>query len=191
VEEPNQKQGVPSLLERSRSGDTSAFGALMAMHQQYAYIIAFRILRDEDHAKDVVQEAFLRIWKHLNRYQHSAKFTTWLHTIVVRLCYDRMKSEARRRAVLSRPTRDVKDLPFSRDLEHDVESRDISERILTLAKKLPPKQRLVFMLRDVQDWTIEEISRLAGMSVNTVKANLCYARKVIREGYERLERGTP
>ncbi|GJQ21224.1 MAG: hypothetical protein HBSIN02_15790 [Bacteroidia bacterium] len=63
MEEPNQNQAiVPLLIDRSKAGDTSAFGDLLTMHQDYAYSIAFRILRSEDHAKDIVLEAFLRVW---------------------------------------------------------------------------------------------------------------------------------
>ena len=189
MEQPDQNQAIVSLLvDRSKAGDTSAFGALMTMHQGYAYSIAFRILRSEDQAKDVVQEAFVRIWKHVARYHETAKFTTWLYTIVVRLCYDRMKSEKRRWNLFAREERASQEHePVSRSLESEVEGRDTVDRILALAKELPPKQRLVFMLRDLQDWTIGEISEMTRMSVGTVKANLCLARKALREAYNELE----
>ena len=181
---------VSMLMERCRSGDMSAFRHIVEIHQHYAYTIAFRVLRDEESAKDVVQEAFIRVWKHIAMYQTTVKFTTWLYKIVVHLCYDRMKMESRRRKIvgLFGAMTQNEDLADGRNPVDAYETRDIAEHLLALAKRLPPRQQLVFMLRDVQDFTIAEIAEITEMSAGSVKTNLCYARQRIRAAYEGLER---
>ena len=163
----------------------------MESQQQYAYALAFRLLHDEDDAKDVVQEAFIRVWNNLARYTPEVKFTTWLYKIVVNLCYDRIKMEARRRTLFGYVSRLLNrdDIPDGNDLQQAAENVDLSERILSAAKKLPPVQNLVFHLRDVQDFSIEEISEIAGISAGSVKTNLCYARKRLRIAMIHMQEG--
>lgn len=185
---------VQGLVVRSLEGDLSAFRSLMESQQRYAYAVAFRVLRDEDSAKDVVQDAFIRVWRNLARYRPEIRFTTWLYKIVVNLCYDRMKMESRRNARFGRigGLFGDKDIADSRDLHRQVESRDLREHVLAAAKELPPKQRLVFHLRDIQDFSIEEIAEIARMSVGAVKTNLCYARRLIRIAVTQMqESGQP
>ena len=81
------------------------------------------------------------------------------------------------------------DIPDGNDLQQAAENVDLSERILSAAKKLPPVQNLVFHLRDVQDFSIEEISEIAGISAGSVKTNLCYARKRLRIAMIHMQEG--
>jgi len=178
-----------NLIERCRSGDLAAFTALMHGHQHFAYNVAFKVVQNGDSAADIVQEAFIRVWKNLHRYDDSARFTTWLYKIVVHLCYDRLKMESRRQRLFQSIGRisEESDATDGRNPETEAQTKDAASIILGLAKRLPPKQQLVFMLRDIQDCTMEEIAEIADMSVSSVKANLSYARKAIREAFEILE----
>jgi RNA polymerase sigma-70 factor (ECF subfamily) len=177
----SEKSATRGLVERIVAGDREAFRALMVEHQRYAYILAIRLLRNDDDAKDVVQEAFIRVWNNLGRYRPEIKFTTWLYTIIVNLCYDKMKMEARRKGIFGQISGlfGIDELADSRDLHKETEHRDLKNLILAAAQKLSPMQRLVFHLRDIQDCTIEEIAKVAGISAGSVKTNLCYARKRI------------
>jgi RNA polymerase sigma-70 factor, ECF subfamily len=187
------QQNTPAyeLIKRSLEGELDAFRSLMESQQQYAYVLAFRLLHDEDDAKDVVQEAFIRVWNNLARYKPEVKFTTWLYKIVVNLSYDRMKMDARRHTVVGYVSRLLNrdEIPDGRDVQEEVENVDLSERILAVAAQLPPKQNLVFHLRDVQEFSIEEISEIAGISIGSVKANLCYARKRLRIALSHMQKG--
>ena len=90
-------QPIPDeIIERSRRGEREAFRVLVEHHQSYAFALAFRLVCDEDAAKDIVQESFIRVWKHLSEYRPTVKFTTWLYRIVVNLSYDRLKTDRRR-----------------------------------------------------------------------------------------------
>jgi RNA polymerase sigma-70 factor (ECF subfamily) len=179
---------IQGLIARSIAGDLGAFRSLMESQQRYAYAVAFRLLHDDEGAKDIVQEAFIRVWNNISRYRPESRFTTWLYKIVVNLCYDRMKMESRRKSVFGSigGLFGGAEIADSRDPEQEAEDTDLREHILSAAKRLPPKQRLVFLLRDIQDLSIEDIAEIGRMSVGSVKTNLCYARRVLRIAVTKL-----
>jgi RNA polymerase sigma-70 factor (ECF subfamily) len=79
------------------------------------------------------------------------------------------------------------DIADTRSLHDAIEANDLTEHILSESKNLPPKEYLVFCLRDIQDFSIEEIAEVAGMSIGSVKTNLCYARRRVRNAINRLQ----
>lgn len=178
-----------ALVARCVAGDRTAFRLLVETYQPFAYALAFRLLRDPDGAADVVQESFIRVWKNLETYRPESRFTTWLYRIVVNLGYDAMRRERRFGRLFDRAGRgeDPGVTAENADPARRLEVKDLAERVLQTAAFLPPKQRMVFTLRDVQDMTLEEIADTTGMSIGTVKTNLSYARKRIRETLNRLE----
>jgi RNA polymerase sigma-70 factor (ECF subfamily) len=184
-----QKPNLPELVQKSLDGDVSAFGSLMDSQKQYAYAVAYRLLHDEENSKDVVQEAFIRVWNNLRKYRKEIKFTTWLYKIVVNLCYDKIKMNSRQRNIFGY-TGNIfgnNDVADSRDFHSDVEKSDLCDHVISESKNLPLKEYLVFHLRDVLDFSIEEIAEMVGMSTASVKTNLCYARRRIRIAVNRLQ----
>jgi len=179
---------VPELIGRCLRNEGGAFRQLVEEHQRYVFSLAFRVLRDEDDARDVVQETFIRVWKNLHAYDMRAKFTTWLYTITVNLTSDMLKSKTRRRRWLLAPeTAESQNSAATMEEEMNIVNRDLAAKIKELAGSLPPKQQLVFVLRDLQDLTVNEVAQILSMSTNTVKTNLCYARKFIRAHMQELE----
>ena len=87
------------LLLRSKQGDMDAFRLVVEHYQGYASSLAIRMLCDTDEADDVVQDAFIRVWRHLSNYDTGSKFTTWLYTIVTNLCFDHLRARKRSREV--------------------------------------------------------------------------------------------
>ena len=173
---------VDDIIRKCAEGDTASFGLLVKAHQAYAFALAFRMLADENEARDVVQESFLRVWKSFGRYDPSQKFTTWLYAIVSRVCLDRLRSRSRsnrlfRRGFDGSPDEDLRD---SSDLERTYSNRELAHVISQLSDGLSPTQKLVFTLRDLQECTIAEVSAITGLSEGTIKTNLSYARRRIR-----------
>ncbi len=170
------------IMALCQRGDSHAFARLVRSNQDYAFALAFRMLTDQDEARDVVQEAFIRVWKNIGRYEPTQKFTTWLYAIVSRLCLDRLRSR-------SRPTRffrmggredPLPELADTTDPETLLTNREIGTIIARLSQELSPTQRLVFTLRDLQECTVKEVCDITGLSEGSVKANLSYARRNIR-----------
>ncbi len=180
------------ILLRSREGDSEAFRALVDHYQGYALRLAGRLLGDEDEAKDAVQDAFVRVWRHLPRFDPRARFTTWLYRIVTNLCYDRMKADRRRERAMEMGAREA-DPPgagsHGRSPDRGMHEADAARRIRGLGGTLPPAQRLVFVLRDLQDLSVRETAKVAGMSEGAVKSNLYHARKALRKELRKAQGG--
>jgi RNA polymerase sigma-70 factor (ECF subfamily) len=177
------------LIEDAQKGDVTAFEEIVRYHQSYAYAIAFRFFCDEDDAEDVVQESFIRIWNHLKNFDPKMKFTTWMYKIVVNLCYDKAKSNKRRMSVFARlnDNSSKDDYIESTNLERDLTNKETAALIKHIADGLSEKQRMIFLLRDIQELTIEEVAVITGMSDAAIKTNLFFARKNIRKKIARLE----
>jgi RNA polymerase sigma-70 factor (ECF subfamily) len=180
-EETSQSESEERLIVLCQAGDRNSFRRLVEQHQQYAFALAFRLVCDEELAKDIVQQSFIRVWRHLDRIDPRKKFTTWLYTIVVNLAYDHLRAGRRITGVFSALPGGDEDPQSEEDLEESVSNRDLAERIRMLTDQLPPTQKIVFVLRDLQDLSVGEVSAMLGMSVSSVKANLSHARRQIRE----------
>jgi len=179
-------QILNEIIDRCNHGDLSAYRAVVEEYQKYAYAIAFRTICDEEDAKDIVQESFIRVWNNLNRYDPKVKFTTWLYTIVTNLCYDKLRSRKRKQAVLVNKVNismiastEINDNP-----EKQLTNRELASLIETLTDELPPKQKMIFVLRDVQGLNIQEVCEILHLSKSSVKTNLVYARKYLRQKLE-------
>ncbi|MBD3383348.1 sigma-70 family RNA polymerase sigma factor [candidate division KSB1 bacterium] len=168
------------LIIKCQDGDQAAFKTLVEKHQSYAYTLAFRLLWHQQDAEDIVQEAFVRVWKHIGRFERQKKFTTWLWQIVVRLCYDCLKSRKRKKRFLSFQSNDLNPdhlISVEQSDQHNERLYDLKKAL----KNLSPKQKLVFTLRDLHDFSIDQVVSLTGLSPGSVKTNLYHARKSIRK----------
>jgi RNA polymerase sigma-70 factor (ECF subfamily) len=176
-------------LLKSRGGDLDAFRRIVEHYQGYAYALALRLLRDDEEARDVMQEAFIRVWKHMNRFDPRTRFTTWFYRIVTNLAYDRLRAKAREKRLVDEVAGTAAASPAARlnDAESPMANEDLLREIDRLTDDLPPKQRVVFVLRDLHDMSTREVSEIAGISESSVKTNLFHARHRIRQALQRTE----
>lgn len=175
------------LMQLVKEGDMDAFRELVETHQQRVLGTIGRMLSDETEAEDLSQQVFLRVWKSAARWEPSAKFTTWLYTIVRNLVFN----ESRRRS--RRPSRSLEEMQS--DEEHprqfadttskapdttllDTEMQDAIERAI---QELPEAQRMAVVLRRYQDVSYEEIAEVLELTVPAVKSVLFRARTELRE----------
>ena len=170
------------LIRHAAAGDTRAFRELVENHQQFAYAVACRFTGHRDDAKDVAQEAFVKLWKNLNRYRDTVKLSTWLYTIIMNQAFDHLKSPHRR---ASSRMEEVQDQTILSDGgEH--ERLELLETISRLSATLTPKQQSVFVLRDLEGLEADEVSAITGQDAAQIKSNLYYARLAMREKLERF-----
>ncbi len=174
---------LEELIQQSRTGDLRAFEKIINMHKNFSISVAWRFFGNEEEVEDIVQETFIRIWKYLPRFDFRCKFTTWMYRIIVNICLDRIKYENRKRKNLGHQEDAslIEYLPGGSDPEEEGIKRNLASIITQLAKKLTPKQRSVFILRDLQDLNLEEVSQILNISIGSVKSNLYYARNRIRK----------
>ena len=154
---------------------------MVEQFQSYAYSLAFRLVLNEDNAKDIVQESFIRIWRHISNYDSNILFTTWLYKIVTNLCYDNLKSSKRRNNAKLKFADHQALLTLGDSVSRNIENKDLIRKIRQLSKDLTIKQRMVFVLRDLHEIPVKEVSKILSLSEGAVKTNLYLARLNIRE----------
>lgn len=174
------------LIEECREGDLNNFRRLIESTSPFAFTVAFRMLGDEELAKDVVQETMVVIWQKLKRIKSAEAYKTWIYRIVLNKCYD----ELRKRKRNPETAVDMKTWAIIADTISDgsvsiLENEETGAIINLLSAKLSPKQKAVFVLADIEEMTADEISSITGMRKAGIKANLHYARKNISKMIEK------
>lgn len=170
------------LIEECRGGNFNNFRKLVTSTSPFAYSVAYRMLGDEDQAKDVVQETMVTIWQKLNKIKSAEVYKTWIYRIVVNKCYDQMRKRKRNpEFVADEKTWEIIAGKFSEGPSATLENGETSKIIGVLTDKLSPRQKAVFVLSDLEGMSNDEISEITGISKSAVKANLYYARKSISE----------
>lgn len=168
----------------------NAFRKLINSNQKFAFAVAFKLLCDDNDARDAVQESFIRVWKHIHNYNENMKFTTWLYKIITNICYDKMKSKKRKQRVFENFEDGYDNLvKYSTDkLNSEMDNKQLADLINNLAGKLKPKQRMVFVLRDIENLSVNEVAEVMKISKSSVKTNLVYARQNIKEKLKCIEK---
>jgi RNA polymerase sigma-70 factor (ECF subfamily) len=178
-----QKQTILTdlkLIEECRGGNLENFRKLVQMTSPFAFSVAFRMLGDEDQAKDIVQETMVTIWQKLNKIKSAEAYKTWIYRIVINKCYDQMrKKKANPEFSADENTWRLISDRISVEPSAELENRETAMIIKVLTNKLSPKQKAVFVLSDLEQMSHDEISEITGISKTGIKANLHYARKSI------------
>jgi len=175
-----------AIIKKVQSGNKRAFGMLIDEVQQFAFSLAFRILCDEEEAKDAVQESFIKIWKNIGEFDPSRRFTTWMYTIVTRCALDKLRSIKRKNQVRFDDACQELDKLLNGDLNQQIDNQEIGQLIHFLAEGLPKKQKLVFVLRDLQGLDSKEVQEILDESETIVKSNLYLARKAVKEKLNKI-----
>jgi len=173
------------LIAQSQHGDLRAFNQLVVNYQTTVYNLAYRILGDGDAAADATQDAFVSAYKAIARFR-GGSFKAWLLRIVTNASYDQLRVKQRR------PTESLDDMLVEPD--HDATLRDDSESLEDFALRqelgsaiqnglggLPPDQRVVLILSDIEGMSYEEIADVTRVSLGTVKSRLSRARSKLRD----------
>jgi RNA polymerase sigma-70 factor (ECF subfamily) len=176
------------IINKAIEGDTYAFRLLVEKHQAFAYSLAYRFMSSQDDAEDITQEAFIRLWKNISRYRPEIKLTTWIYKIITNLCLDCLKSKHR---MQSRYTLAVEQNYSIADpvlADQQLLNDEFKTMVLKMTKELTPKQKAVFVLRDLEELEMKDVGDILSMSPGSVKSNLYYARlkmsELIRKYYQ-------
>lgn len=172
------------LVEAAQQGDLAAFNSLIETHQQRAYHLALRIVRDAESAADVMQEAFLKAFCHLHLF-HGGSFRAWLLRIVMNACYDHLRRQRVRRALSLEELMASSDGDWPASVsaegpERMVLRQELGERLLRAIDRLPVALRAVLILSDVEGLSYPEIAAAMDIPLGTVKSRLSRARTAVR-----------
>ena len=174
------------LIESAQKGDKLAFKQLVQRHQRRAFAIALGLLRDEQDAREVVQEAFLRVHRGLDSFQGGSTFFTWLYRIVTNLSIDLMRKPSRRDAELDESREiDEADIPLLSRIDGadplDVLRRaEIRAKLEAALAALPVYHRGVIVMREVEGMSYEEMAEAMGVSKGTIMSRLFHARQKLQ-----------
>lgn len=176
------------LIQRVQNGDQAAFRRLVERHQRRALSIAMGLVRDENDAREIVQDAFIRVYKGIGAFQGTSSFFTWLYRIVTNLAIDLMRKPGRRDAELNEAqtaSDESADFPLVSRIDGadpmDVMRRqEIAARLQAALEALPSYHRGAILMREVDGMSYEEIAQAMGVSKGTIMSRLFHARQKLQ-----------
>ena len=174
------------IILQIQKGDNNAFKILLEKYQHYAFKLAFRIVCNDEDAKDVVQESFIKIWKNMKTYKREIKFTTWMYKIITNTAIDKLRVIKRNNHVNIKDVSQLLDLMSNEHPDIQFDNLETGQLIRTISESLPEKQKLVFILRDLQGMGSKDVEEVLDMNETSVKSNLYFARKAVREKLNKL-----
>ncbi len=175
----DEKQQDFNLIEKFLEGDQSAFNLLIKKHQQKIYMLARRMLGNHLDADEVVQEVLMVLYKKLNTFKFESSFSTWLYRITMTRAINYIRKRNLTNAFSIFELRKNKSNQL--DPLDMLEGKEQFDRIEKLLKKLPPKQREIFILKNFEELKYEEISEITGKSVGALKANYFHSVNKLKE----------
>lgn len=173
--------GHAELVARARQGDKAAFERLVRDTYADTYTLAYRLTGNEEDARDVVQESYLRAYRGLKRFRGDAQFTTWLYRITANCANTHLGKRARSRTEALPDDYQIPDTDPERDPAARADASLLRGRLEDALEDLPPKLRAVVVLRDVYDLPHEAIAAELGISESAAKVRLHRARRKLRE----------
>jgi len=172
-----------ALVKRAKKGDRQAFEELVVRHSEKVYARAYSMMRNEDEALDLSQEAWVRGWQRLKQFQGDSSFATWITRIVINQCLDHM------RKVKRHPTESIEELDeeiggverqmpvVTPNPTEGLERAELRAKIDEALDQLSPAHRAVLILHEFEELEYKEIAKRVGCSIGTVMSRLFYARR--------------
>ena len=175
-----------ALAERAQAGDGEALGSLLQQVRPRALAIALKVLRNRDDAEDAVQDAMLKVWRNLDRFEGRASFTTWIHRIVMNASLDLLRKRSCRTEGMAADEREEDSAPrveLSHDQtpERELGTAQVQLLVRAAVARLAPVQRQAITLREYEDCAYDEIAEIAACPIGTVMSRLHHARQRVAD----------
>jgi RNA polymerase sigma-70 factor (ECF subfamily) len=195
VAETGQLQPAPKalpvpdeeLVRRVQAGNNEAFEELVKRYERKVYNIAYRLMGNERDASEVLQDAFLRAYRFLPKFQFKSSFFTWLYRIATNVSLTKLRKREKVQLVsIDEPANADGDLPleipdYRYNPEKMMKQRQLREALQKAVDELPPDYRSVVVLRDLEGLSNEEVSKVLSLSVAAVKSRLHRGRLELRK----------
>jgi RNA polymerase sigma-70 factor (ECF subfamily) len=176
------------LVTTSKNGDQDAFSLLVQRYQRRVFNLIFRMLQNYEEANEVTQEAFLAAWQGLPSFRGEARFSTWLYRIAYNCALKQLDIRKHDRT-LQTALQAEQPLEGGDPQNAVPDMLDNQEMVQEQLSQLPPKYRIVLILRHIQDMTYEEMAEVLTMPVGTIKTHLFRARNLLKERLQAFENG--
>lgn len=177
-----RQENIINIIRQIKQGQKNALSELIKDTIGLAMTIVNNILFDPNDIEDAIQEIYIRVWQKIESYNpNKGQFSTWFYKIVQNECVDRNRKYKK---LVQIPLSDNL-IEQSQPIDEQIHNKYLKNKVITIALSLPTKQREVFVMRDIQNMTIEEVHKATGLSAGSVKTNLYHARKRIKELIEK------
>lgn len=164
---------IQQLVIQAQNRNSAAFAELVGHTQRFAFSTVFRITGSKEESRDLVQDAYIRVWTNIHKFNGQVTFLSWFFPILRNLAYDWLRKNKIRPVVLGQ------ELPTV-DNNHPgvlLEGSELNRLIQLWINDLPDTQQLIFILRDMEDLPIREVQIQTGLTESSIKSNLYIARK--------------
>ncbi|MFH1904100.1 MAG: RNA polymerase sigma factor [bacterium] len=178
-------------IKEAKAGKESAFAQLIEKYMEKTYSIAYALTGNSEDAKDISQEAFLRVFHSLETFKGKSSFNTWLHRIVINLCNDHYRQKSRFKFMFwhkddeDAPERNIETIFMPKSMDNNPRDKasesELNEKLNNAISKLPLKQKTVFILKNFDGLLIKNIARTLGCTEGTVKSHLHRACRKLQE----------
>jgi RNA polymerase sigma-70 factor (ECF subfamily) len=178
------------LIEQAKEGNRAAMSALVKNYEQTVYNFSFKICRNKDKAEHTMQETFLSMIKHLDQFSGQSKLSTWLYRVVSNHCLMLARSQNKYEYASFEnedsdiDEKNIADWKISPD--NILENEELKNQLDNAIQQLPAEYRVVFLLRDVEDFSTEETANMLELSVPAVKSRLHRARAFLRNELNKM-----
>lgn len=179
------KQISNDILTRCKTGDKNAFRILVQTYQRMVFSLSLKMLCDEDAAKDVVQDTFLKVWQNIANYDERKSMSTWIYTIASHICLDKLK-KMKRVSLLPDDELMFRSYAENTNAQTEMENKQWVAVVRTLAEGLSEKQKFVFTLCQLEGLDASEVEEITGLNDKQIKSNLYIARQTIREQLKKM-----
>jgi RNA polymerase sigma-70 factor (ECF subfamily) len=185
--EPHSERPAQTKIDRARAGDQAAFESLLSESRPRALVVAMKVLHDPDDAEDAVQDAFLKAWRSLSRFEGRAAFTTWIHRIVMNCSLDMLRRRScRPSAAVHAEDESGERRPRPEPVSHETPERELQrsqarDLVHGALAELSPTHRQTVTLREIEEHSYEEIAEIAACPIGTVMSRLHHARRRLAE----------
>ncbi len=179
------------LVEQARRGNTRAFRTLVETYQRKVHALALGMLRDPDAARDMAQDAFLKAHQHLDSFQGSASFYTWIYRITMNLCIDQLRKAGRGSQVefdetigteaAGSPADELAPRRLGFDPARALQDKELRQRLQAALEKLSEEHRSVLLLREVDGLSYKEMADVLECAEGTIMSRLFHARKRMQD----------
>jgi RNA polymerase sigma-70 factor (ECF subfamily) len=186
---------VNEQIKRVRNGDQHAFSEIVELYKHRVFQVCYRMVANRQEAEDISQEAFMRAYIHLDRFQTDRKFSTWIYRIATNLCIDRIRkkkpdyyldAEIARTEGLTMYSQVAATTPLP---EEEVEKNEFQNQVYKEIGNLPEKYRSVIVLKYMEELSLQEISEILEIPLGTVKTRIHRGREALRKQLKTGQKG--
>ena len=181
-----EKKEQPEWLSAAKQNNKRAWEKLVKENESLVYHIAYRMMQNEEEAKDVSQEIFIKVYKNLQKFDEKSAFSTWIYRIAVNTCIDALRKKKGKEVVSweEQTQHQKENLADTAETPEEVYlQKEKQLQIMDMIQNLSPEHKAVLLMRDMEDMTYGEIAECLSVSLGTVKSRIARAREQFKKEF--------